>query len=199
MGFGKRMALDETGALSGFEWVLIYRSEKIELISWDEADKEEIFSEDAYRWDENLEVRAFSREKELHLFLTEEGPAAVYTEFGTRKNTKEEPVAVHTESGADEHTEKEIAVVHTEFGMDINPEAEPAAIPMESGASENKDESYEENYEENYMEEKYRLAERFQVKSGGERKNTLIVRKLLAFDEDGQAYVRQTCLAGLEG
>ena len=153
MGFGKRVAFDKAADLSGFEWALIYRSEKIELISWDKADKEKIFCEISYMEDENLEVRAFSREKELHIFLTEDGPAAVYTEFDISKNTVEASVDDHSGSDAVE-----------------------------------------------YMEEKYKLDKRFQVNCGDDKKkNTLIVRKLLAYDEDGQAYVRQTCLAGLEG
>ena len=155
MDFGKRVALDEAAALSGFEWALIYRSEKIELISWDKADKKEIFCETSYMGDENLEVRAFSGEKELHIFLTEDGPAAVYTEFCASKNTEEVADADRSESDAVEY---------------------------------------------NVMEEKYKLDKRFQVSCGGDKqKNTLIVRKLLAFDEDEQAYVKQTCLAGLEG
>lgn len=151
MGFGKRVTLDEAKALTGFEWALIYRSEKIELTGWDKADKEEIFSETSYMEDENLEIRAFSRGKELHIFLTEDGLAAVYTEFDAGKNIQKADTVDHTVSGTDE-----------------------------------------------YIEEKYKLDKRFQISRGGERKNTLIVRKLLAFDEDGQAYVRQTCLAGLE-
>lgn len=45
-----------------------------------------------------------------------------------------------------------------------------------------------------YVDELYRIDAQFTTDQVGK----LIVRKLLDYDEDGQAYVKQTCLAGVE-
>lgn len=49
-----------------------------------------------------------------------------------------------------------------------------------------------------YFDEKYALAKQFQLGSNESTKTTLVVRRLLDTDEDGQTVIRQTGLAGLE-